>query len=174
MKKRLLTLLLVVVGSVLLSTNGTKTGEETLPQGFHADKAVVHKRVRELRLLKGGDTVKTYQISLGRNPIGPKDRQGDGRTPEGSYTIDWRKSNSSYRLALHISYPNSSDKARARQRGVSAGGMVMIHGSPNGFAWIGERHPLSDWTDGCIAVSNSEIEELWRCVPDGTNIILLP
>ncbi len=174
MTNRLLILLLVVVGSVLLFINGTRNGEQALPQDFKADKIVVHKRLRALCLLRGGDTVKTYQISLGRNPIGPKDRQGDGRTPEGSYTIDWRKPTSSYHLALHISYPNSFDKTRAKRRGVPAGGMIMIHGSPNGFAWIGNQHPLSDWTDGCIAVSNSEIEELWRCVPDGTTIILLP
>jgi hypothetical protein len=164
----------LVGGSVLLPVHAGGAGEQSLPQGFVADKVVVYKKLRELRLLKGSDTVKTYWISLGANPIGHKERQGDGRTPEGSYIIDWRKSNSAFHLALHISYPDSSDKARAERRGISAGGMIMIHGLPNGFKWNGSPHPLPDWTDGCIAVSNSEIEELWRCIHDGTKILLLP
>jgi murein L,D-transpeptidase YafK len=167
-------ILVVVVGEILLLVHAGRAGEQSLPQGFVADKVVVYKKLRELRLLRGADTVKTYRISLGTNPIGPKERQGDGRTPEGSYTIDWRKPNSSFHLALHISYPDSSDKARARLRGVPAGGMIMIHGLPNSFKWNGPLRPLPDWTDGCIAVSNSEIEELWRCVLDGTKIDLLP
>jgi murein L,D-transpeptidase YafK len=174
MKNRFVILIAVMVGSLLMLAHALRAGEDSLPQGLIADKVVVYKRLRELRLIKGTDTVKTYRISLGANPIGPKERQGDGRTPEGSYTIDWRKSNSSFHLALHISYPDSSDKARAKRRGVSAGGMIMIHGLPNGFEWNGSPGPLSDWTDGCIAVSNAEIEELWRCVRDGTRIVLLP
>ena len=147
---------------------------QPLPQGFSADKVVVHKQRRELHLLKGSDTVKTYQVALGKNPIGPKMREGDGRTPEGVYKIDWRNSKSTFHLSLHISYPNSSDIARAKRLGFSPGGMIMIHGLTNGLRWIGKRHLLSDWTDGCIAVTSEEIEELWRCIPDGTTIILLP
>ena len=165
-------LVVILAGSILAAIDGAEAGDRILPRGFVADKVVVYKQRRELILLKDVDTIKTYRISLGPSPIGPKERQGDGRTPEGRYRIDWRKTNSAYHLALHISYPSSFDKARARRRGVSAGGMIMIHGMPNNYNWDGR--PLPDWTDGCIAVTNSEIEELWRCIPDGTRIDLRP
>jgi murein L,D-transpeptidase YafK len=139
-----------------------------------ADQVVVHKERRELHLLKGTDTVKTYRIALGRNPIGPKRTEGDGRTPEGNYVLDYRKLNSSFHLALHISYPNVSDRAQAKQRDVSPGGLIMIHGLPNGMGWLGRIYNIRDWTDGCIAVTNSEIEEIWAAVPDGTPVSLLP
>ena len=157
-----------------LLMRGGATDTQLLPRGFTADKVVVHKQRRALHLLKGTDTVKTYQISLGKNSIGPKTREGDGRTPEGTYKIDWRNPKSAFHLSLHISYPDSSDVARAKQLGFSPGGMIMIHGLTNGLRWIGKQHLLSDWTDGCIAVTSEEIEELWRCIPDGTTIILLP
>ena len=149
-------------------------GEKVLPQGFSADEIIVLKSARKMMLLKGGDTVKTYRICLGSDPLGPKERQGDGRTPEGSYLIDWRKSKSLYHLALHVSYPNPADRAKARKNHVSPGGMIMIHGLPNGFVAPNDGRPLPDWTDGCIAVTNPEIEEIWRCVRDGTKIIILP
>lgn len=148
--------------------------EHPLPQGFIGDKIVVYKKLREMKLLKGTDTLKTYRICLGSNPVGPKQRQGDGRTPEGNYVIDWRKPNSLYHMAMHISYPGASDKARAKKAGVSPGGMIMIHGLPNSYVAPDDGRPLPDWTDGCIAVRNSEIEELWRCIPDGTMITILP
>ena len=157
-----------------LFANVSTADDRILPQGFRADEVVVHKARRELQLLKGTDTIKTYRISLGKNPIGPKIREGDGRTPEGIYRIDWRNSRSTFHLSLHISYPDSSDVARAKQLGLPPGGMIMIHGLTNSLGWIGKLHLLSDWTDGCIAVTNPEIEELWRCIPDGTTIILLP
>lgn len=167
-------LAILFIGIGVVFANAVPVVGQILPNGFSADKIIVYKKNRELRLLKGADTIKIYRIYLGSNPVGPKERQGDGRTPEGAYTIDWRKANSSYHRALHISYPNSSDKERARKQGISPGGLIMIHGLPNGFVPPRDGRPLPDWTDGCIAVTNTEIEELWRCIPDGTSIILLP
>jgi murein L,D-transpeptidase YafK len=138
-----------------------------------ADKVLVLKSKRELILLTGGTKIKTYHISLGKQPVGPKTHRGDGRTPEGLYTIDKRNARSGYHLALHISYPNSRDVMNARRSGRDPGGDVMIHGLPNGNkSWIYRRWP--DWTAGCIAVSNKEIEEIWRSVPAGTPIEIRP
>jgi murein L,D-transpeptidase YafK len=139
-----------------------------------ADRVVVRKGHRQLHLLLGQDTTKTYRIALGRNPFGPKRTEGDGRTPEGNYVLDFRKPRSSFHLAIHISYPNAADRAQAQLRGVSSGGLIMIHGLPNGLGWLGKIYNLIDWTDGCIAVTDSEIEEIWDAVPDGTPISILP
>jgi murein L,D-transpeptidase YafK len=125
--------------------------------------------------LYSDDTLlRTYQIALGSNPEGHKQQQGDSRTPEGTYLIDYRNPQSSYHLSLHISYPNNDDRRRAAERGVSPGGDIFIHGLPPKFAWVGAMHTSLDWTDGCIAVSNKEIEEMWRMVPNGTPIEILP
>ena len=109
-------------------------------------------------------------IQLGRDPIGPKRFEGDGRTPEGRYRIDWRNPHSAYHLSLHISYPDASQTLAARANGRSAGGMIMIHGQPNGY----QGRVAGDWTDGCIAVSDAEIETLWNLVPDGSTLEILP
>jgi murein L,D-transpeptidase YafK len=135
-----------------------------------ADRIVVEKGARRLTIYREGAPLKVYRVALGRDPLGPKQVEGDGRTPEGLYTIDWRKLDSSYHRALHVSYPNQQDVARARQRGESPGGSIMIHGLPNGLGWIGTAHRATDWTDGCIAVTDDEIEELWAAIPDGTPI----
>jgi murein L,D-transpeptidase YafK len=111
---------------------------------------------------------------LGRNPVGPKQEEGDMKTPEGVYTIDYRNPNSDYHLALHISYPSAEDTARATARGVNAGSDIMIHGLPNGKSWIGTAHRNMDWTAGCIAITDEEIEELWRVTPEGTTIEIRP
>ena len=139
-----------------------------------ADRIVVHKKNRAMNLMKKGEILKTYKIALGGNPEGPKQRQGDHKTPEGLYRIDSRNPRSQFHLALHISYPNAEDRARARRMGVSPGGAIMIHGLGKSFGWIGSRHTSVDWTDGCIAVTNEEIEEIWRLVPLGTPIEILP
>jgi len=127
-----------------------------------------------MTLLGQGQVLKTYKIALGSQPQGHKTQRGDHRTPEGVYTIDSRNRRSTFHLALHISYPNAADRAQARRRGVSPGGAIMIHGLPEAFASLGPLHRLSDWTDGCIAVTNEEIEEIWRLVPLGTPIEILP
>lgn len=134
----------------------------------------VRKSERRLILYSGEEPVAEYEVALGSTPTGPKQRQGDGRTPEGRYTIDWRKPNSDFHRALHISYPNAQDLRRARERGHDPGGSIMIHGLPNGMGVIGTAHTLADWTDGCIAVTNYEIEEIWEWVPDGAPIDIFP
>lgn len=141
-----------------------------LAEGTVADRVVVHKADRRLELYQGDRLLRSYRISLGREPQGPKRREGDLRTPEGSYLIDYRNPQSAFHRALHISYPRRDQVAAARSRGVPPGGLIMIHGLPNGAGFIGRLHLLSDWTLGCIAVTNDEIEEIWRVVPDGTRI----
>jgi murein L,D-transpeptidase YafK len=139
-----------------------------------ADAIEVFKAKRELVLLKEGKPLKTYRVALGGDPVGPKRQQGDHRTPEGHYIIDFHNSSSAFHLSLHISYPNADDRRQAARRGVAPGVAIMIHGLPNGLGWVGEAHRLRDWTDGCIAVTDSEIEEIARAVPDGTPIIIHP
>jgi murein L,D-transpeptidase YafK len=135
-----------------------------------ADRIVIKKGERMLYLMKGDRIMKSYGIALGRNPKGHKIQLGDHKTPEGEYIIDWRNPNSKYYLSLHISYPNQRDAEKARKLGVTPGGAIMIHGLPNGLGWIKEMHRIADWTQGCIAVTNEEMEEIWKCVPDGTPI----
>ena len=139
-----------------------------------ADKVLIEKKARRLTLLTKGEVIKTYKIALGGNPVGPKERQGDNKTPEGTYVIDSRNGNSGYHLALHISYPNEADQKRARELGVSPGGDIMIHGLKNGFAPLGAAHAEVDWTEGCIAVTNQEMEEIYQFVPNGTIVEIKP
>jgi tetratricopeptide (TPR) repeat protein len=139
-----------------------------------ADRILIEKAERRLTLLAKGEALKTYRIALGGNPVGPKERQGDNKTPEGIYTIDSRNRDSRYHLSLHISYPNAEDQKRARALGVAPGGEIMIHGIKNGFSWVGEAHAEVDWTRGCIAVTDEEIEEIERLAPDGTVVEIRP
>ena len=139
-----------------------------------ADKILIEKKERRLALLSRGEVLKTYKIALGGNPIGPKERQGDNKTPEGTYVIDSRNKDSGYHLSLHISYPNEKDKKRARELGVSPGGDIMIHGIKNGFSWVGDSHTEVDWTKGCIAVTDEEIEEIDKLAPNGTIVEIRP
>ena len=142
--------------------------------GDRADKIVVNKSKRELLLSRSGKVIRTYRIALGKNPVGPKLRKGDRKTPEGAYTISGRNAASAFHRSLRISYPNAADRIRARRQGVDPGGDIMIHGLPNGQGFVGAAHRLIDWTDGCIAVTDAEIEELWRLVPNGTPIQINP
>jgi outer membrane protein assembly factor BamD (BamD/ComL family) len=160
-----------------------ETGEEqieTLEQKIFtlrtepADKVLIEKKERRLTLLSKGEVIKTYKIALGGDPVGPKERQGDNKTPEGTYIIDSRNSNSGYHLSLHISYPNEKDKMRAKDLGVSPGGDIMIHGIKNGLAWVGALHAGIDWTKGCIAVTDKEMEEIYKLVPNGTIVEIRP
>ena len=141
---------------------------------LRADRVVVLKKERSLELLSQGKVIKTYKVALGGDPIGPKTRQGDHKTPEGLYVVDSRNAHSQFYKAIHISYPNAHDRAAARRQGVSPGGDVFVHGLPNGYGWVGASHRLKDWTDGCIAVTNQEIDEIWAAVPDGTPIEIRP
>lgn len=145
-----------------------------LPREAVADRVLVEKSARRLTLLRNGAVLKTYRVALGHAPIGAKEYEGDQRTPEGIYTIDFHKPDSDYHLALHVSYPEQHDVDRAGAQGFSAGSDIMIHGLPNGRGWIGRFHRRKDWTSGCIAVADFEIEEIYRAVPDGTIIELRP
>jgi len=139
-----------------------------------ADKVLIEKKERRLTLMSKGEVLKIYKIALGGNPEGPKERQGDNKTPEGTYFIDARNKDSDYHLSLHISYPNERDKKRAKELGVSPGGDIMIHGIKNGFSWVGDAHTEADWTKGCIAVTDEEIEEIEKLVPNGTLVEIRP
>jgi len=139
-----------------------------------ADMILVEKRARRLTLFSAGRKLKEYRVALGFSPIGPKQHEGDGRTPEGKYTIDFHKSDSAFHRALHISYPDAADGARAAEAGMTPGADIMIHGLPNGLSELGPAHRLRDWTAGCIAVTDSEIDEIWASVADGTPIEIRP
>ena len=143
-------------------------------QNRSVDRVVVHKKERRMTLFSKGEAIKTYKVALGGNPVGPKEREGDKKTPEGAYVIDSRNRDSRYHLSLHISYPNDQDKKRAKELGVSPGGDITIHGIKSGYSWVGPLHVGADWTQGCIAVTDEEIEEIDRLVPDGTVIEILP
>jgi murein L,D-transpeptidase YafK len=141
---------------------------------LQADRVIIQKEARLLTLLRKGKPYRSYRISLGRYPVGAKEREGDGRTPEGLYTIDSRNAGSKYHLALHVSYPNAADRLRARRLRVSPGGEIMIHGTPNRWKGLKLVFAHSDWTAGCIAVSDAEIEEIWKLVPNGTVVEIRP
>ncbi len=149
-------------------------GLNSLSATTKIDRIVVEKSLRKLSIFRGGEKLKTYRIALGRCPVGAKQREGDQKTPEGIYRIDRRNEHSRFHLALHISYPSAEDSARAHDLGISAGSDIMVHGITNGFGWMGSFHRWRDWTAGCIAVTDKEIEELWRVTPDGTVIAILP
>jgi murein L,D-transpeptidase YafK len=133
-----------------------------------ADRIVVNKSLREMLLLRGESVLRTYRVALGPNPAGHKVREGDGRTPEGRYVIDRRNPRSRYHLSLHISYPSQADIQRASALGVPPGGDIMIHGLKDG------QRRETDWTQGCIAVTNEEMDEIWDLAPDGTVVEINP
>ena len=144
------------------------------PAPEQADSIVILKKDHLLELIAKGKMIRTYKVALGQGGLAPKQKEGDARTPEGRYVIDSRNAASAYHKALHISYPNAEDRKRAAKLGVSPGGAVMIHGLPNGKGWVGAGHRLYDWTLGCIAVTDDEIEEIWRLVPTGTPVEIRP
>ena len=168
MWSRLALLVLVVLGLVVLGARFWPY--EPLASNAKADRIVVTKSMRTLSLMKDGEVLKTYPISLGGDPAGHKLQEGDKRTPEGVYKIDGRNPDSSFFRSLHISYPNKEDSARAAAKGVPPGGDIVIHGIRNGFGWVGRLHRLTDWTLGCIAVTDQEMIEIWTAVPDNTPI----
>ena len=141
---------------------------------FVADSIVVEKSRRTMTLYNQGVPVRIYFIALGQNPFGDKIGIGDNRTPEGVYYIAGHNPASKYHLSLRVSYPNEQDVAEARARGVAPGGDIMIHGLPRGFENVGAEHRQRDWTNGCIAVTNAEIEEIWSAIPDGAAIHIKP
>ncbi len=142
--------------------------------GDVADHVVVHKEKRILQLYRGDEMLREYSVALGGNPIGHKEREGDRRTPEGLYVLDWRNDKSGYHLSMHVSYPRPEDIAAAAAKGVDPGGMIMIHGQRNYFGWLAFMTQMFDWTDGCIAVTNAEMDEIWDMVPNNTLIEINP
>jgi len=144
---------------------------------FMADKVIIKKSTRMLYLSQQGEIYKKYHISLGQIPDGAKEFEGDMKTPEGAYSLDWRQLSRTYNKSIHLSYPNSKDKAHAKKAGRSAGGMIMIHGTPLNWSLspLGDWMPmLLDWTDGCIAMSNDDMEEVWERTKNGTPIVIVP
>jgi murein L,D-transpeptidase YafK len=139
-----------------------------------ANKILIEKKARRLTLLRDSVVIRNFHIALGGNPEGPKTCQGDQRTPEGKYVVSGRNKKSQYHWSLRISYPNEADKAAARRLKCNPGGDIFIHGLPNGKGWIGKAHALHDWTLGCIAVTDQEIEDIWNLVPNGTAVEIRP
>ena len=139
---------------------------------YPVTEVVILKAERELILYSGDKPLKVFKVALGGNPVGQKEQEGDGKTPEGEYVISGRNPKSQFHLSLHISYPNADQVARAKQKGTNPGGDIMIHGIRKGLGWVGRGHEFVDWTTGCVAVTNEEIEEIYRSVPDGTKVII--
>jgi len=139
-----------------------------------ADRIVIEKGARRLRLLRGGNVIGEYPVKLGLNPYGHKQREGDFRTPEGTYHLSRRNPRSEFFLSVEVSYPNAEDRARARQAGARPGGLIMIHGQPNVPRKTSDYYASNDWTDGCIAVSNSDMVDIWLRTTLGTAIEIRP
>jgi murein L,D-transpeptidase YafK len=138
------------------------------------DRIVIEKSQHTMELMDGARVVKSYKVALGGNPKGAKDRQGDHKTPEGLYSVDSKNPNSRFHKALHISYPSPADREHAKKLGVSPGGDVEIHGLASKWGWIGVGHRMKDWTDGCIAVTNEEIDEIYSLIKVGTPVEIRP
>ncbi|WP_207004462.1 L,D-transpeptidase family protein [Trinickia mobilis] len=154
----------------LAARYGSTTAPAMANTADQADAILVLKSEKRLQLLRDGVVLREYRISLGGNPHGHKQKEGDKKTPEGRYVIDWRNANSAYHLSLHISYPSPDDMARALNAGVPPGGNVMIHGLPNGWGFIGNLQRRWNWTNGCIALTDDDMREIWSLVPNSTPI----
>jgi murein L,D-transpeptidase YafK len=175
--------LLILVGAVaillvaMVAWDFVKLNRKTPPLAAadgRATSILIDKQARRLTLLRHDAVLKTYDIALGTNPVGHKQQEGDRRTPEGTYAIDFKNQRSRFHLALRISYPNAADRERAHSQGVPPGSDIMIHGVRNGLGWLGRWHLGRDWTDGCAAVTNTEIEEIWAMVDVGTPVTIKP
>jgi murein L,D-transpeptidase YafK len=162
--------LCLVILSALLSV---PAGSSSLVSS-QADHIIIEKSTHTITIYDHASILGKYKVALGRGGVGPKVQQGDHKTPEGQYTVDSRNAHSAFHLALHLSYPNAQDRARAAQSNLNPGGSIEIHGLPPRFAWLGRLANSVDWTDGCIAVTDKEIEEIWRIVPNGTRVDILP
>jgi murein L,D-transpeptidase YafK len=134
----------------------------------------VLKSEHKLQLIEKGKVTKEFNVALGGHPIGHKQEEGDGKTPEGIYMLDYKKLDSAFFRAIHISYPNSTDIASAKARGVNPGGAVMIHGQKNGLGWLSAVSQRFDWTNGCIALNNDDMESVFTAVNEGTKIEIIP
>jgi murein L,D-transpeptidase YafK len=142
--------------------------------GLKADLVVVRKSESRLVLMRGGQVIDSFGVAFGGHPKGPKEREGDERTPEGRYVLDAKNAQSSFYRSIHISYPNARDVAQAHASGVQPGGLIMIHGQKNGLAWLAPVSQLFNWTDGCIALKNKDMDAVWSAVDVGTPIEIYP
>ena len=163
-----------VVRPTVSASGANSTTMAAFDPRVRVDSILVEKSSHRLSLFQGGRVARTYLVALGQQPVGDKIRRGDMRTPEGRFRIEARNPQSKFHRALRISYPDSAHRARARRLGVSPGGDIMIHGLPSRQAWVGAAHRDFDWTEGCIALTNQEIEEIWSTVPVGTPINIRP
>jgi murein L,D-transpeptidase YafK len=171
--KRLPSTRLAVLAGLLLLLASSEAQQQRVPIS-KADSVLVSKRQHLLQLLRGGKVVREYKVALGGSPVGPKTQQRDHKTPEGKYILDSRNPQSQFYKSLHISYPTPAQRTAARKRGVSPGGDVFVHGLPLHYRSVGAAHRLYDWTDGCIAVTDEEMDEIWLAVADGTPIEIRP
>lgn len=167
MKHLLTTVLLLLLFAQNLAAQDPQSQQK-------ADRVLVKKSESRLYLMNNGKIIKDFHVVFGENPHGHKQQEGDKRTPEGRYTLDFKKSDSAYYKAIRISYPNKQDIQRAKERGQKPGGQIMIHGQKNGRGWLAPFSRFFNWTDGCIAVTDAEIEEIWAAVDVGTPIEILP
>ncbi len=163
-----------VVSIALIATVITLAANASDAPLQKADSILIFKKDHVMELLAGGKVIRTYKVALGRGGLAPKQSEGDARTPEGHYTIDSRNAASRFYKALHISYPDAEDRKRAASHGVAPGGAIMIHGLPNGMARLGAVHRAYDWTAGCVAVTDTEMDEIWNLVPIGTAVEIRP
>lgn len=177
-RRRLLATLCVLFAPALASADALlaqpqalQAEPEPLPQ---ADFVLVRKSERRLYLMRRGEVLRSYRVALGLNPVGHKERSGDFRTPEGRYRLERRNPRSDFFLSIQVSYPNARDAAQARRKGWSPGGSIMIHGLPNDPRKSAEYYATQDWTDGCIAVSNADMLEIWMLVSNNTPIEIEP
>lgn len=167
----------VILAAILaLPASADSFAERAAPGGelLPADRVVVHKSERRMELLRNGSTIANYRVSLGLNPSGHKQREGDFRTPEGSYRLTRRNARSEFFLSVMVSYPEPSDIALARRNGWSPGGLIMVHGLPNVPKYPRDRYLNTDWTDGCIALSNEDMLDFWLLTGQGTPIEIRP
>lgn len=167
-----LTLAALIAAGLLLWPRLTPAPPELPPLTGTVDRIVIEKSARRMALIRDGQELRVYRIALGVNPEGDKEREGDGRTPEGEYRIDRRNDRSAYHLSLGLDYPQPEDRARAQAGGYSPGGDIMIHGQPNSLPE--SLMVKGDWTLGCIALSNAEIREIWAVAPIGTVVEIRP
>jgi murein L,D-transpeptidase YafK len=167
----LICLICLSLGLALLAAH---QNGQPLPRDVRVDRVLIEKAARRLTLYRRDQPLKSYHIALGSSPVGHKQREGDGRTPEGQYRIQARNERSAFYLGLQLSYPSQRDREDAAGRHESPGGAIMLHGLPNGLGWIGSWHRLRDWTAGCVAVADFEMEEIWRSVGVGVSVEIVP
>ncbi|MGH8447399.1 MAG: L,D-transpeptidase family protein [Solimonas sp.] len=165
---------LLAAGALLFWLIAGIAADPTTDAAPPVDLVRVVKSQHKLYLLSAGTVVASFDIALGGQPLGHKQQEGDGRTPEGRYVLDYKKADSGYYRAIHISYPDAADVARAQALGVPPGGAVMIHGQKNGFGWASRLTQRFDWTNGCVALRDEDMEIVWTRVAAGTPIELLP